>query len=665
MKAKTNINFKNLRKVLKNLIEKSKHNIVYPLLLFIIIDFFILLIDFIVTPPLKIGDIAPKNIEAPRTIIYKDEEETERIKNLLLSQFKPIYTIDQNIILQKISKLSELMILTDESSNITKYFSSLSSARINLIKKKIEKWLIENYTKGIKPDEVDKIKQNFINFLINETYIPAQIAKELSEILIVPNMFINEKETEAKKQELLKSIKPIERLITKGEIIVRKGEKITRDKFIILEALGYTFSQKNILRFISFFLTLSALQLSITIFARKYILIEKNLNIFLLMNFLFTLSILSSKIFSFYSPYLNPLTSYLFISTILLDSPLSYIVSLTIIVSSSIFSFSYTIPILLFFDFLILNSKVKELENRSDYIKIGFLISLIRIPFIIFGKLIFNEPDLTYTNMIYSFINPTLSAILSVGIIPPIEELFRVATPLKLLEMTNPDHPLLRKLLMEAPGTYYHSLIVENLAERAAKEAGANERIIRTAALYHDIGKIKRPQYFIENLLPGQNNPHDNLSPYISALIIKSHPKDGAIILRNYKFPKNIIDIVEQHHGTSLINYFYNKQIQISKKYVPEDDFRYPGPKPESKEAAIVMLADSIEAATRTITNITPETIEKVIREVIREKLSDGQLENSKLTLEELEKIAQSFIKTIIELRHPRIPYPRLKFKEE
>jgi len=665
MKAKTNINFKNLRKVLKNLIEKSKHNIVYPLLLFIIIDFFILLIDFIVTPPLKIGDIAPKNIEAPRTIIYKDEEETERIKNLLLSQFKPIYTIDQNIILQKISKLSELMILTDESSNITKYFSSLSSARINLIKKKIEKWLIENYTKGIKPDEVDKIKQNFINFLINETYIPAQIAKELSEILIVPNMFINEKETEAKKQELLKSIKPIERLITKGEIIVRKGEKITRDKFIILEALGYTFSQKNILRFISFFLTLSALQLSITIFARKYILIEKNLNIFLLMNFLFTLSILSSKIFSFYSPYLNPLTSYLFISTILSDSPLSYIVSLTIIVSSSIFSFSYTIPILLFFDFLVLNSKVKELENRSDYIKIGFLISLIRIPFIIFGKLIFNEPDLTYTNMIYSFINPTLSAILSVGIIPPIEELFRVATPLKLLEMTNPDHPLLRKLLMEAPGTYYHSLIVENLAERAAKEAGANERIIRTAALYHDIGKIKRPQYFIENLLPGQNNPHDNLSPYISALIIKSHPKDGAIILRNYKFPKNIIDIVEQHHGTSLINYFYNKQIQISKKYVPEDDFRYPGPKPESKEAAIVMLADSIEAATRTITNITPETIEKVIREVIREKLSDGQLENSKLTLEELEKIAQSFIKTIIELRHPRIPYPRLKFKEE
>lgn len=665
MKAKTNINFKNLRKVLKNLIEKSKHNIVYPLLLFIIIDFFILLIDFIVTPPLKIGNIAPKNIEAPRTIIYKDEEETERIKNLLLSQFKPIYTIDQNIIFQKISKLSELMILTDESSNITKYFSSLSSVRINLIKKKIEKWLIENYTKGIKPDEVDKIKQNFINFLINETYIPAQIAKELSEILIVPNMFINEKETEAKKQELLKSIKPIERLITKGEIIVRKGEKITRDKFIILEALGYTFSQKNILRFISFFLTLSALQLSITIFARKYILIEKNLNIFLLMNFLFTLSILSSKIFSFYSPYLNPLTSYLFISTILLDSPLSYIVSLTIIVSSSIFSFSYTIPILLFFDFLILNSKVKELENRSDYIKIGFLISLIRIPFIIFGKLIFNEPDLTYTNMIYSFINPTLSAILSVGIIPPIEELFRVATPLKLLEMTNPDHPLLRKLLMEAPGTYYHSLIVENLAERAAKEAGANERIIRTAALYHDIGKIKRPQYFIENLLPGQNNPHDNLSPYISALIIKSHPKDGAIILRNYKFPKNIIDIVEQHHGTSLINYFYNKQIQISKKYVPEDDFRYPGPKPESKEAAIVMLADSIEAATRTITNITPETIEKVIREVIREKLSDGQLENSKLTLEELEKIAQSFIKTIIELRHPRIPYPRLKFKEE
>jgi len=283
MKVRINTNFKNLRKVYKNLIEKSKHNIVYPLLLFIIIDLLILLIDFIITPPLKIGDIAPKNIEAPRTIIYKDEEETERIKNLLLSQFKPVYTIDQNIILQNISKLSELMIVTEESSNITKYFSSLPSSRINLIKKKIEKWLIENYTKGIKPEETDEVKQKFINFLIDEIYIPAQIAQELSEILIVPNMFINEKETETKKQELLKSIKPIERLITKGEIIVRKSEKITRDKFIILEALGYTLSQKNILRLISLFLTLSALQLSITIFTRKYLIIEKNLNIFLLM----------------------------------------------------------------------------------------------------------------------------------------------------------------------------------------------------------------------------------------------------------------------------------------------------------------------------------------------------------------------------------------------
>jgi putative nucleotidyltransferase with HDIG domain len=656
--------YKNLYKYFKKFkteISKNlKHNLLLILVLFLLGDLLVLTLDFIFIPPLKINNIAPKDIIALRTVIYRDETETERIKNLLLSQFKPIYTVDQNITIKMLSKLSELFSQSSEHPEVYSYISRLQLSTVNTLRKKIESWIIENYSKGIKEEEIGTKKQEFIRFLVYELRLPQDISKKLSDTLIVPNMFIDIKETENKKAELIKSIKPIERIISKGEIILKKGEKVTKEKFQILEALGYTLSPKNILRFLSLFLLTAFLHLSLIALIFYFGQVNvKDLNIFLFINTIFLSGLIISKVFSFYSIYLAPINTLLFIVLSLTDFPDYAILSLSLILLSSIFLRSFIIPILLIFDFVFIYRGLRRLEDRATYLKTSFVLTFLRIFAILLIKYAYQEVYINLSDSIYSVINPIISGILAIGLIPIIEDLFRLASPLKLFELTNPNHPLLRELIMEAPGTYYHSLIVGNLAERAAEASGASQKIVRIASLYHDIGKMKRPQYFIENLLPNQKNPHDDLSPYLSAIIIKSHPKDGAEILNKHKFPKNIIDIVEQHHGTSLLSYFYMKQKQLNpNQLVPELDFRYPGPKPKSKEAAIVMLADSVEAATRSLKNITPENIEKVVRDVIREKLNDGQLENSRLTLEELEKISQSFIKTLIEVRHPRVPYP-------
>jgi len=229
---------------------------------------------------------------------------------------------------------------------------------------------------------------------------------------------------------------------------------------------------------------------------------------------------------------------------------------------------------------------------------------------------------------------------------------------MKLIELSNPNHPLLRKILTEAPGTYHHSLMVANLSEAACEAIGANGLLARVASYYHDIGKTKRPRYFIENQMGG--NPHDHLSPQLSKNIIISHVTDGVAILKKYNMPKEIIDIAEQHHGTTLLKYFYHKAKQQS-DFVLEEEFRYRGPKPQTKEAAIISIADSVEAAVRSLSNPSKEKIEKVVRGIIADRLQDNQLNECNITLRELELVAQSLCETLNGVFHSRIEYPEMR----
>jgi len=243
------------------------------------------------------------------------------------------------------------------------------------------------------------------------------------------------------------------------------------------------------------------------------------------------------------------------------------------------------------------------------------------------------------------------------GAIPYLESAFGITSSVRLLELSNPGNSLLRRLQIEAPGTYHHSLLVGNLAEAAANAVGGDALLVRVAAYYHDIGKIKRPYFFIENQMG--DNPHDKIAPTLSTLILTSHVKDGVELAREQKLPQGITEIIEQHHGNSLCSFFYHKAVENNKnENVTEEEFRYEGPKPQTKEAAMVMLADAVEAAVRSLQNRTSGRVEGIVRKIIKDKLMDGQLDECDLTLKDLDIIAAAFIRVLSGIFHNRIEYP-------
>jgi putative nucleotidyltransferase with HDIG domain len=256
------------------------------------------------------------------------------------------------------------------------------------------------------------------------------------------------------------------------------------------------------------------------------------------------------------------------------------------------------------------------------------------------------------------------SAIMVVGVLPYLEDMFGITTTFKLLELANPSQPLLRELQFKAPGTYHHSIMVGNLAESAAEAIGADALLVRVGSYYHDIGKTKRPYFFIENQL-GMANQHDRISPRLSALVITAHVKEGLEMAREHKLPAIIQEFIATHHGTSLVSYFYHQAVQAEgQRQVQEEHFRYPGPRPRTRETGIVMLADGVEAACRSLKTPTPDQIEGMVRKIVDKRLADGELSEAPLTLKEIEKIAAAFIRILTGLYHHRIEYPDAVFRE-
>lgn len=270
-------------------------------------------------------------------------------------------------------------------------------------------------------------------------------------------------------------------------------------------------------------------------------------------------------------------------------------------------------------------------------------------------------------------LNGIFTATIVGGLLPVLEALFRITTTISWIELSDLNHPLLRRMTLEAPGTYHHSLMVANLSEAAAEAIGADTTVCRVCSYFHDIGKLNKPEYCIENI-SGHDNPHDDLTPTMSALVIMAHVKDGVDLAIKHKLNSEIIDVIQQHHGTSIIYYFYRRaldqQEEIRKqvaagKASPEDipevserSFRYSGPKPDFKESAIVSLADAVESASRSLSKPTPQKIEQLVDEIIRGRIRDGQLDECDLTLNDLKRIGESFTKTLRTALHRRIPYP-------
>lgn len=305
----------------------------------------------------------------------------------------------------------------------------------------------------------------------------------------------------------------------------------------------------------------------------------------------------------------------------------------------------------------------RSVRNRRDLNKCGLIILIANIITISALSLVENAGVFqTGINIAWGAGNALISVIIASGMLPIFESLFGITTNIRLLEIGDFNHPLLKRLMLEAPGTYHHSLMVGNLAENACEKIGANSLLARIGAYYHDIGKLKNPQYFIENHMQ-ISDKHKNLKPNISALILKRHIKDGITMAEEYKLDRVIRDIIQQHHGITLIEYFYKKVLEKAKdkKEIDEDEFRYPGPRPRTKEAGVLMLADSVEAACRTLDEPTFSRISGLVRKIVTNKFIDQQLNNCDITLANLEEIQKSFTNTLSSIYHSRIEYPEDK----
>ncbi len=499
----------------------------------------------------------------------------------------------------------------------------------------------------------------------------------ISQKLVESNLIFNKIETESRKQSARDNVKPVLFQLKRGEIIIREGEKIDEQAILKLNAIRKSENKMHsVLQFLGTFITIMIIGYVVISFAgesiKKFNYNFKNL-FFISVNILLFVALLkisdvvinslqgttALSISTMY--YLIPVAISGMLIRTLLNSETTFVLSgIFSILAGILFDNNLEIAIYTFIGCLSGANFSAYFTQRSILIKAGVKTGLINALLIITFNLV--KPDIVFNELLYGvlfgFISGVLSSVIATGLIPIFESLFGYATDMRLLEFINVDHPLMRELSLKAPGSYHHSVMVAALAESAARGIGANPIIARVGAYYHDIGKIRMPQYFIENQFDSENK-HDSISPRMSSIIIFSHVKEGNELAQKYKLPEVIKNIIAQHHGTSLVRYFYEKAKEMpAYEDLNESDYRYPGPKPKTKEAGIIMLADAIEAAARTLKNPTVPQLQHIVERLIGYIFSDGQLEECMLTLKDLHEIGRSFVKVLAGFTHQRIDYP-------
>lgn len=499
------------------------------------------------------------------------------------------------------------------------------------------------------------------------------IAVDILQKVIKPNSRVDEKATSARREAYIESYimeNPV--IIYKDERIISKDDIVTEDKFEVLKELNYIDSEgkPDYLLYISVFLIIFILFIVTFLYIKRFhpkVYYDRN-SIMLI-----CVTILITTFFAWcvkeFIPELSSFIIPIFIAPIVIAIFLGVEPAISI---NIMLAFSYSLMLGRNLEFIIMTIVggtfaafyTSNATQRRRISLAGILLGLLNAVIIVFLGMIDKRGIESLLNDAgLALINGILSIILAIGLLPFLESIFNIVTPLKLLEYADPNHPLLKRLLMEAPGTYHHSLMVGNLAEVATREIGGNSLLARVGAYFHDIGKLKRPHFFKENQF--SENPHDKLTPNLSTLVITSHTKDGEEVALKYRLPKIIRDIVLQHHGNTLVAYFYHKATQIDKvEELKEENFRYEGPVPDTREAAVVMLADSVEAAVRSLSEKTPGKIEGLIRKIIKDKLDDGQLDRCDLTLKDLSIIADSFLQVLNGIYHERPEYPELEKKK-
>lgn len=657
---------------------------------------------------LSVGQVSGSDVQANRYMTVEDKTATKAKEDLALENFEDIYTLNlddyNNMTLASVSNFFNVVedivfgeVPADiDGEHIDSYKVSELKSKSSIELSDADWYDLTTYSRedfnnlnhdalailsqvmvnsgGVAEENLAQAK-NAILAEINNNYTATKldVLEELfNDIPYYATLKVDTEATETAKAKILATVTPVYRTILKGEMIVSKGQVITEEQYDILYLMGYA-DEVNISKIAGSLAIILLVLLGITIiymrtFCKdKYrdlgymqILMLTVLVLVILDELILSVTVSPSADISAQIGFLLPSAMGTMLVATLFNPNMAVFFNGIFAIFAGILTGDVQFVLLSLISGMVGAIGIIRLTERSDLYKTALYIALINVIAIgAWGILNRTIWDVIWVGMLFGILNGVFSAVLTLGLLPLIESMFGVTTSIKLLELSNPNQPLLKKLMLEAPGTYHHSVMVGNLGEAAAEAVGADGLIVRVGAYYHDIGKIKRPYFFTENQFNGEN-PHDKISPNLSALIITSHVKDGVEMATEAKLPPMIIDMIAQHHGNSLISYFYQKAKETDEE-VREEDYRYEQPKPQTKEAAILMMADTVEAAVRSKTGATPGQIEGFIRTLIKGKLNDGQFDECDLTFKDLDKIAETFGRVINGIYHKRIEYPAEK----
>lgn len=651
---------------------------------------------------LEVNQPSPKDFLAPRSVTYASEVLTSEAKDLVGRQVEPLYRIDNKALTTMEENVDQSLkaindtIVQNPSSQAAQRVKELLEDQLSLheaeavvaagedtreaVGEQLKEKLRMDLGRGISEEGLESARSLLIQ-QVDDLDIHSSL-KPFARVLIsrlelMPSLVYDVEGTRLRVQEAQSKVQPIQVTIRSGEKIVGRGELVHSRDIEALQRSGLLRQAPNITSFAGVLLLVGLLYALLTFYllAYKKQVLEQEPK-FILLGLLLVLSVglgrgtMAIEIgggaeMTSLAGYLIPTAASSMLIAILLGNRLALFCTIMFGLFTGIMTGQLAFATVAAAGGVTGIYSVSHLSQRMDLAKASIYIALTNIAAIGGMGLIQGTAAPTILlGMVMGLLNGVISSVLTIGSLPFLESAFGITSAIKLLELANPGQPLQRRLLLEAPGTYHHSIMVGNLAEAAANALGADSLLVRVGCYYHDIGKLKRPVFFVENQMVGEN-PHDKLTPNLSTLIITAHIKDGIEMARENKLPPAIIDIIAQHHGSSMVTYFYHKATEMegSKNVTPEE-FRYDSPKPQSREAAIVMLADSVEASARSLQKPSPGKLEGTVRKIIRDKLADGQLEECALTFKDLDIIAQAFTRSLSGFFHSRVEYPEIVLKE-
>ncbi len=646
-----------------------------------------------------VNGIAQKTIHAKNSFEVIDKQRTELIKREVANKIRPVVApvegdyikVDLQSAIDSIEKIKkekkpyqtkqkELFDLleindTTRKNNAISYILSTSEANLTTAFTNTKYLLNELLTVGVFDTEVN----NFVTTSMIDKAVGSHVKKSqypliigLIEHSVIPNLIIDEYATDIARKNAKNAVKPYVVTFKKGDTILQMGEKVTQLKKDALKLSGYNAFELNQTGVFGIFALVCLTMYSLILYIKKY---EKKFYTPRYMLYISLSSIILTYICivisnsSHISNYLMPFVAFTMILSIFTNPILSFLVSILMLAILSLTLFFDSQLIYVFVCAILSSSYLvskMSYSKRFDIIwcgaRVGFVMflamffaSFFELQTSAFARLF----QANVQNPFLGLMNGLISAMIAMFFIPIIEKVCKIVSPYALIELADQNQELLSRMRSAAPGTFHHSLMVANLCEAAASAIGADSILARVGAFYHDIGKLQRPLFFIENQSYfGVENPHTTLTPRQSKMVITLHTKDGVDIAKKYGLPQVVIDFIQQHHGESLAGYFYNKAVEEEgAENVSENQFRYPGPKPKTKETAILMLADALESAVRSLKNPTQEQIEAIVNKIFTERLNDGQLSDSPLTLKDIKIIAMTFNKILRGMQHERIKY--------